>query len=61
MGYIHALKINDFSCCFTPQAEPLARDLLREAADNLTGGGRGHHCVEQRFGPIARPPGPRVN
>ncbi|XP_056177557.1 uncharacterized protein LOC130141000 [Syzygium oleosum] len=55
------MRLEDACIAKILEAEPLARDLLREAADNLTGGGRGHHRVEPRFGPIARPPGPRVN
>ncbi|KAI6697536.1 hypothetical protein NL676_017655, partial [Syzygium grande] len=54
------MRLEDACIAKILEAEPLARDLLREAADNLTGGGRGHHRVEPRFGLIARPPGPRV-
>ncbi|XP_039154733.1 cell differentiation protein rcd1-like [Eucalyptus grandis] len=46
------------------QAEPIAWEILREAAANLTGGRRGHRHVEPRvlrFGPIGKPPGTWVN
>ncbi|XP_048127493.1 CCR4-NOT transcription complex subunit 9-like [Rhodamnia argentea] len=44
------------------EAEPIARDILRAAAANLTcSGGSGRRPVELRLGPIGRPPGSRVN